>query len=125
MTWCKIEATEIYQIQHTHIYCSSGDVIVNTQTILSTYTSILDVKTAGLGMRDVTLMASSIGRAENSCERYGGSTDESQGIISTSSINVVGLAWSWNNIQNGKWKNPHRKQYCHSSDNGTNISRSK
>jgi len=92
LTWCKIEATEIFQIQHTHRYCSSGDVIVNAQTILSTYTSILAVKTAGLGMRDVTLMASPIGRAENSCERYGGSTDGSQGIISTASINVIDLA---------------------------------
>ena len=125
MTWCKIEATEIFQIQHTHRYCSSGDVIVNAQTILSTYTSILAVKTAGLGMRTVTLIASLIGRGENSCERYWDSTDESQGIISTASINVVGLAWSWNNIQIGKWKKTHRKQYCHSSDNCNNISRSK
>ena len=92
MTSCKIEATELFQIQHTHRYCSSGDVIVYTQRILSTYKSILAVKTAGLGMRAVTLMASPIGRAEHSFERYGGSTDESQGIISTASINVVGLA---------------------------------
>ena len=115
--------TEIFQIQHTHD--TRGDVSVYTQTLLSTYTSILAVKTAGLGMRTVTLIASLIGRGENSCERYWDSTDESQGIISTASINVVGLAWSWNNIQNGKWKNPHRKQYCHSSDNCNNISRSK
>jgi len=91
LTRCKIEATELFQIQHTHRNCSSGDVIVYTQTILSTYTSILAVKTAGLGMSAVTLMTSPIGRAEHSCERYGGRTDESQGIISTSSINVVGL----------------------------------
>jgi len=60
--------TEIFQIQHTHD--TRGDVSVYTQTLLSTYTSILAVKTAGLGMRTVTLIASPIGRGENSCERY-------------------------------------------------------